>query len=84
MQSRIAKPPKHGQIKVATMKIEHAKKHLRQMTADASEVRDYGGHSGTGFSSEGAFSSGGARGADYETTSTGDTGDSDSMGASGW
>lgn len=59
------------------MKIEHAKQHLSAMTASMSEVHDYGSH-GTGFSSQGAMSPGGASGADYQTTSTGTTGDADS------
>lgn len=72
-----SKPPRHGQIKVSTLKVEHAKKHLRQMTADASQVRDY--HTGgvTGQSSQGAFE-GASSGADYQTTSTGTVGDADS------
>ena len=85
MGKRRAQPPQHGQIKVATMKAAHAKKHLRQMTADASQVRDYGGHSVTGQGSQGAFSQGGASGsADYQTTNTGNTGDSDSGGPTGY
>jgi hypothetical protein len=78
--------PKHGIIRLGgpnAMKVHHAKRHLAAMTASMSEVHDYGNH-GTGFSSEGSFSSGGASGADYETTSIGNTGDSDSMGATGY
>ena len=40
-------------------------------------TKDYGSH-GTGFSSQGALSPGGAAGADYQTTSVGDTPDADS------
>jgi hypothetical protein len=82
--SRTAQPPKHGQIKVATMKIEHARKHLAQMTQGAEEVRDYGGHDATGVSSQGALTPGGASGADYETRNVGDTPDADSMGPTGY
>ncbi|MGA7770461.1 MAG: hypothetical protein WCA27_30035 [Candidatus Sulfotelmatobacter sp.] len=73
------KPPRHGAISVTTMPKRHAKKHLAAMTASMSEVKDYGSH-GTGFSSQGSFASGGASGADYQTTSTGNTGDADSGG----
>jgi len=76
-------PPRHGQIKVSSLKIEHAKKHLRQMTADASEVRDYGGHSVGGQGSQGSFQQGGASGVNYQTTNTGNVGDADSGGPSG-
>ena len=48
------------------------------MTTHINEVADYGGH-GT-FSAQGGFSPGGASGADYQTTSVGDTPDSDSQG----
>jgi hypothetical protein len=76
--------PKHGVIKVSTMKVEHAKKHLASMAASASEVRDYGGHDGgAGFSSQGSMSPGGA-GADYSTTNVGGTGDADSQGSTGY
>jgi hypothetical protein len=54
-----------------------------ELTQHAREVRTYGGHPGfevTGQSSQGAFSPGGASGADYETTNTGITGDADSQG----
>jgi hypothetical protein len=49
----------------------------------ANEVRDYGGHDATGFSSQGVLSPGNASGADYQTSSV-DTPDSDSMGATGY
>jgi hypothetical protein len=79
------KPPKHGQIKVATMPAKHAKAHLDMMTEGAAEMRDY--HTGgvTGQGAQGSFAPGGASaGADYTTTSTGNTGDADSGGPSGW
>lgn len=79
-----AQPPKHGVIRVSTLKFGHAKRHLASMTASAAEVRDYGGHSVTGEGSQGAFASDGAAGADYQTSSTGNTGDSDSRGATGF
>ena len=79
-----SQPPRHGVIRVSTMKVEHAKQHLSTMTASATEVRDYGGHAATGFGSQGAMSPGGASGADYETTSVGDTPDADSTGATGY
>jgi hypothetical protein len=84
MAARKAQPPRHGQIKVSSWKIEHARKHLHQMTADASEVREYGGHSVGGQGSQGSFPLGGAAGADYSTTDTGNTGDADSGGPSGY
>jgi hypothetical protein len=76
--------PQHGQVKVATMKVEHARKHLAQMTQGAEEVRSYGGHDATGVSSQGALTSGGASGADYQTASVGDTPDADSAGPTGY
>jgi hypothetical protein len=61
----------------------HMRKHLAELTAQANEVRDYGCH-GTGFSSQGAMSAGGASGADYQTTSADSVGDSDSAGPTGY
>jgi hypothetical protein len=66
------------------MRIEHARKHLAQMTQGAAEVRDYGGHSVTGQGSQGALNPGGASGADYQTASVGDTPDADSGGPTGY
>jgi hypothetical protein len=79
MANAKGRPPKYGQISVNTMKVSHAKRHLAELTASASEVADYGGHSVTGQASGGSFASGGA-GADYQTTSTGTVGDADSGG----
>jgi len=80
-------PPRHGVIKVTTLPHQHAKRHLAAMTAAMSEVKDYGGH-GIGESSGGDFTgsgmSGGASGADYTTTPTGNTGDADSGNPSGY
>lgn len=67
-------PPRHGRIIAGAqgrMTATHVKKHLAELTASAAEVRDYGGHSATGYSSQGAFAQGGATGADYQTTSVG-------------
>ena len=73
----MAKTPQHGVIKTKTWKREHAKRHLSAMTASMNEVHDYGSHGDIGQSSEGGFTgsgmSGGASGADYSTTSTGNT-----------
>lgn len=66
--SRNPQPPRHGQIRVANMKLHHAKAHLRIMAESAAEVRDYGGHEATGYSSQGAMAPGGAAGANYTTT----------------
>ena len=71
---------KHGVIRVNTLKVSHARKHLAAMVASASEVQSYGGHSVTGQASGGSFASGGASGSDYQTTSDGTTGDADSSG----
>ena len=84
-----SQPPEHGVIKTNRWKAEHAKKHLASMTASMSEVKDYGSHGDIGQSSQGGFTgsgmSGGASGsAEYETTSTGNTGDCDSGGPSGY
>jgi hypothetical protein len=92
-------PPKHGQISVSEMKISHAKKHLASMVENAKQMAsyhgtdpnnqttDYGSH-GTGYSSQGGFTgsgmSGGAAGADYQTTSADSVGDADSAGAAGY
>ena len=75
-----SKPPRHGQIRISTMRPEHAKKHLADMTASMSEVHDYGSH-GTGFSSQGGFAP--AAGADYTTSSADSVGDVDSGGPTG-
>jgi hypothetical protein len=75
-------PPRHGVIHVTSLKPEHARKHLAAMTTSAAEVRDYNTGGVTGQNSQGAMSQGGASGADYETTNTGNTGDVDSGGAS--
>jgi len=47
--------------------------HLAQHVAHANTTADYGGHGA--FSNQGGFQQGGAAGADYETTSTGNTGE---------
>jgi hypothetical protein len=65
------------------MTAQHLKTHLAELTANADDVRDYGGHSATGFSSQGAMSPGGASGADYETSSADSAGDADSAGPTG-
>jgi hypothetical protein len=78
------RPPRHGQISVNTLKVAHAKAHVAMMTASAGEVANYGGHSVTGQGSQGGMSPGGASGADYQTTSTGNTGDADSTGSTGY
>ena len=70
-------PPRHGVIRVATMKPAHAKAHLQMISESASQVRDYGGHQAIGCHSEGAFAPGGAAGADYQTTSVNDTPNTD-------
>lgn len=80
MASKTGKPPRHGDIRVGGgMKIEHAKRHLAELTASASEVADYGGHLVTGEGSQGSFASGGA--SDYSTTNVGGTGDADTGGS---
>jgi len=84
----MATPPKHGDIRVATLSLRHAKRHLAAMTASMAQVKDYGAH-GIGESGAGDFTgsgmSGGASGnADYTTTSTGNTGDADSGNPSGY
>jgi len=76
--SRKPQPPRHGQIRVATMKLGHARAHLRLMTEGAAEMRDYGGQEATGYGSQGEMAAGGAAGANYQTTSVNDTPDSDS------
>jgi len=73
-------PPRHGEIRVAGMKINHAKKHLRMISDSTAEVSRYGGHEAV-CSSEGEFAPGGAAGADYETSSN-DTPDTDFTGTS--
>ena len=53
---------------------------VSQMVTSAAEVRDYNNGGVTGQNSQGAPSQGGASGADYQTTNTGNTGDADSAG----
>jgi hypothetical protein len=74
--------PTHGQIKVASMKLSHAKNHLRIISESAAKVRDYGGHEATGYDSKGDFAPGGAAGANYQTTSVNDNPDPDFAGTS--
>ena len=71
--SRKPQPPRHGQIRVASMKLHHAKAQIRIMAESAAEVREYGGHEATSYDSRGAMSPGGAGGADYVTNSVNDT-----------
>jgi hypothetical protein len=79
----MSQPPRHGKISVTSLPKVHAKKHLAAMTKSAGEVasyhrgvdennetKDFGSH-GIGYSSQGAFSAGGASGADYQTDSVG-------------
>jgi hypothetical protein len=78
-------PPRHGKVIAALggMTAKHVRRHLAELTAYANEVRDYGCH-GTGFLSQGAMSPGDASGADYQTSSAGMMGDSDSSGPTGY
>jgi hypothetical protein len=88
--------PKHGVIKIWTLKPAHAKAHLAASTAAMDDVvryhrgvdannqtKDFGAH-GTGYSSQGSFQQGGAAGADYQTSSADSVGDCDSTGATGY
>jgi hypothetical protein len=88
-------PPAHGQIATAQMPRAHAKQHLSEMTRHATAMKEYNGHGGgpetdirlpgdIGQSSQGGFQQGGASGANYETTSVGDTPDADSQGPTGF
>jgi len=84
--SKMPQPPRHGRVIAGAsgaMTATHLRQHLAELTAHANDVRDYGCH-GTGFSSQGAMSPGGASGADYQTSSADATGDSDSAGATGY
>ena len=85
----LPKPPKHGVIKTNTCKAEHAKQHLANMKASMNEVKSYHNPGDIGYASQSGFTgsgmSGGASGsAEYETTSTGNTGDCYSGGPSGY
>jgi hypothetical protein len=83
--SKTAQSPRHGRVIAGApgaMTAKHLRKHLAELTAHVNEVKDYGGH-GTACS-QGALSPGGASGADYQTTSVGDTPDADSAGATGY
>jgi hypothetical protein len=81
-------PPRHGQIKVAVLPAHHARKHLKMMVETSNVTRDYGGHSGQGQVSGGSFTgsgmTGGASGADYESSSQDSVGDADSTGSTGY
>ena len=84
--SKTPQPPRHGRVIAGArgaMTATHLRKHLAELTTHANEVRDYGCH-GTNFSSQGAMSPSGASGADYQTTSVGDTPDADSTGPTGY
>jgi hypothetical protein len=87
-QSNIPQPPKHGRVISSggqhSMPAKGLKAHLAQLTSHVNEVAQYGGYEATGQSSQGGFAPGGSGGADYSTTSTGNTGDSDSGGPSGY
>jgi hypothetical protein len=80
-------PTTHGQVHVPDHHPREAEltkmltDHLAQHVAHANTTADYGGHGM--FSNQGGFQQGGAAGADYETTSVGDTPDADSGGPSG-
>ena len=89
--SDIPAPPKHGRVISGqgqhSMPAKNLKAHLAQLTQHTKEVQAYGGHPGfevTGQSSQGGFATGRASGADYQTTSVGNTGDCDSGGPSGY
>ena len=75
----MAKPPRHGQIKTSTWKLQHAKQHLAMVTESTNTVKDYGSHGDIGQSSQGAMSNG-ASGASYSTNNQGTVGDADSGG----
>jgi hypothetical protein len=84
--NKTPQPPRHGRVIAGApggMTATHLRKHLSELTAHANEVRDYGCH-GTGFSSQGAMTPGGASGADYQTTSADSAGGSDSAGPTGY
>jgi len=84
--NRKPQPPHHGHVIAGApgkMTATHLRTHLAELTASAEVVRDYGGHSATGYSSQGAMSPGGASGSDYQTANVGDTPDSDSRGPTG-
>jgi len=90
-QSNTPSPPPHGRVISSggqhSMPVKHLKAHLAQLTSHTKEVKNYGGHPGfevTGQGSQGGFAPGGSGGADYQTTSVGNTGDSDSGGPSGY
>jgi len=77
-------PPRHGVIRVSSMRRSHALAHMRMFEKHGKAMADYhfqptdpGAH-GTGFSSQGGFSAGGASGAQYSTGSQDDVGDIDS------
>ena len=77
---------KKNVIKVSNMKFSHMKQHLDLITEHARIAADYGAH-GEGQSSRGGFSGSGMSGgaasnAEYSTTNTGNTADSDSQGSS--
>jgi hypothetical protein len=84
----VPQPPKHGRVISSggqhSMPVKGLKAHLAQLTSHVHEVAQYGGYEVTGQSSQGGFAPGGASGAQYQTTSVGDTGDSDSGGPSGY
>jgi hypothetical protein len=87
-KQKLPQPPRHGPVVSSggqhSMPVKGLKAHLAQLTSHVHEVAQYGGYEATGQSSQGGFATGGANGGDYQTTSTGNTGDCDSGGPSGY
>jgi hypothetical protein len=88
VDARLPDPNPHGQVHVGASHpnrdtvVKQMTAHLKEHVASTNATADYGGH-GTA-ASQGAFSPGGASGADYETSSQDTVGDADSGGASGY
>jgi hypothetical protein len=74
--------PPHGRIQVSSMKLSHAKNHLRIISESAAVVKDYNGHEAIGCHSEGELATNAASGATYQTTSANDNPDPDWSGTS--
>ena len=87
-KEKMPEPPKHGRVISSagqhSMPVKHLQRHLSELTAHVREAAQYSGYEVTGQSSQGGFATGGASGADYQTSSTGNTGDSDSQGPTGY
>jgi hypothetical protein len=86
-KQKMPQPPRHGRVISSagqhSMPVKHLQQHLSELTAHVHEAAQYSGYEVTGQSSQGGFATGGASGADYQTSSADSVRDADSGGPSG-